>query len=207
MSRFHGLTQANPERKKVATAVTDGCESIKWQVRSCKSCRAAKSLQRFRALRSMCWGMKPHYLFSLALQLNELDNAVNRAAEQPQRFGLTPEEIASRRKWIGHTRKQVCSVSNRQLPERCTYHILAWYRIRMAHRIRTTPQATFFSYQHSDVMGCCKLVCASLESLRNWGTMHDGVICFQMAYAWLLFMALSTCYKSPSPCTAMQNKF
>jgi hypothetical protein len=32
MSRFHGLTAANPERKTIAAAVTDGCESLKWQV-------------------------------------------------------------------------------------------------------------------------------------------------------------------------------
>ncbi|WIA35216.1 hypothetical protein OEZ86_003679 [Tetradesmus obliquus] len=70
MSRFHGLTAANPERKTIANIVTDGCESLKWQV-------------------------------------NELDAAVNRAAEQPQRFGLTPEEIASRRKWISSTRRQI----------------------------------------------------------------------------------------------------
>lgn len=41
------------------------------------------------------------------VQVNELDAAVNRAAEQPQRFGLTPEEISSRRKWITSTRRQV----------------------------------------------------------------------------------------------------
>lgn len=70
MSRFHGLTAANPERKTIGNIVTDGCESLKWQV-------------------------------------NELDAAVNRAAEQPQRFGLTPEEIASRRKWISSTRRQI----------------------------------------------------------------------------------------------------
>jgi hypothetical protein len=33
MSRFHGLTAANPERKTIATIVSDGCESLKWQVR------------------------------------------------------------------------------------------------------------------------------------------------------------------------------
>lgn len=43
-------------------------------------------------------------------QVNELDSAVNRAAEQPQRFGLTPEEISSRRKWITATRRQVSSL-------------------------------------------------------------------------------------------------
>jgi hypothetical protein len=32
MSRFHGLTAANPERKTIASIVTDGCESLKWQV-------------------------------------------------------------------------------------------------------------------------------------------------------------------------------
>lgn len=35
MSRFHGLTAANPERRTIANVVTDGCESLKWQVRSC----------------------------------------------------------------------------------------------------------------------------------------------------------------------------
>lgn len=44
----------------------------------------------------------------MSLQVNELDSAVNRAAEQPQRFGLTLEEISSRRKWITSTRRQVC---------------------------------------------------------------------------------------------------
>lgn len=43
----------------------------------------------------------------LPIQLNELDNAVDRASENPQRFNLTPEELASRRKWINNTRKQV----------------------------------------------------------------------------------------------------
>jgi hypothetical protein len=32
LSRFHGLTAANPERKTIASIVTDGCESLKWQV-------------------------------------------------------------------------------------------------------------------------------------------------------------------------------
>lgn len=41
MSRFHGLTAANPERKTIASAVTDGCESMKWQVR----CTFAKQLR------------------------------------------------------------------------------------------------------------------------------------------------------------------
>jgi hypothetical protein len=33
MSRFHGLTAPNPERKSIAAAVTEGCDSLKWQVR------------------------------------------------------------------------------------------------------------------------------------------------------------------------------
>lgn len=33
MSRFHGLTSANPERKTLATAVQAGCDDIAWQVR------------------------------------------------------------------------------------------------------------------------------------------------------------------------------
>jgi syntaxin 6 len=40
-------------------------------------------------------------------QLNELDNAVDRASENPTRFNLTPEELGSRRRWIGNTRRQV----------------------------------------------------------------------------------------------------
>jgi hypothetical protein len=32
MPRFHGLTAANPERRTIANVVTDGCESLKWQV-------------------------------------------------------------------------------------------------------------------------------------------------------------------------------
>jgi anti-sigma factor RsiW len=48
-----------------------------------------------------------HGFCTAFLQVNELDAAVNRAAEQPQRFGLTAEEIASRRKWISATRRQV----------------------------------------------------------------------------------------------------
>jgi hypothetical protein len=38
MSRFHGLTAANPERKTIANIVTDGCESLKWQVREVFAC-------------------------------------------------------------------------------------------------------------------------------------------------------------------------
>ena len=37
-------------------------------------------------------------------QVNELDSAVNRAAEQPQRFGLTPEELS---KEVGLEREDV----------------------------------------------------------------------------------------------------
>lgn len=40
-------------------------------------------------------------------QVKELEAAVDRAAEQPQRFNLTPDEIASRRKWIGTTKRQI----------------------------------------------------------------------------------------------------
>jgi syntaxin 6 len=115
MSRFHGLTQANPERKKVAIAVTDGCESIKWQVSLLLAKFDPGELWQWQRPRvctcKACKGKLKHvklYLLLFVMQLNELDNAVNRAAEQPQRFGLTPEEIASRRKWIGNTRKQVC---------------------------------------------------------------------------------------------------
>jgi syntaxin 6 len=32
MSRFHGLTATNPERKKVAADVEQGCDSLAWQV-------------------------------------------------------------------------------------------------------------------------------------------------------------------------------
>lgn len=70
MSRFHGLTAANPERKQIAASVKDGCDSLKWQ-------------------------------------LKELEAALDRAAQQPQRFNLTVEEIASRRKWISSTRRQI----------------------------------------------------------------------------------------------------
>lgn len=70
MSRFHGLTAANPERKKIAQSVEEGCDSLAWQ-------------------------------------LTELDTAVDRASENPQRFNLTPEEISSRRRWVANTRRQV----------------------------------------------------------------------------------------------------
>ncbi|GIL81703.1 hypothetical protein Vretimale_1343 [Volvox reticuliferus] len=70
MSRFHGLQATNPERKKIAQSVEEGCNSLAWQ-------------------------------------LNELDTAVDRASENPQRFNLTPEELSSRRRWISNTRRQV----------------------------------------------------------------------------------------------------
>ncbi|KAG2422428.1 hypothetical protein HXX76_016043 [Chlamydomonas incerta] len=70
MSRFHGLTATNPERKKIAQSVEEGCGSLSWQ-------------------------------------LNELDTAVDRASENPQRFNLTPEELSSRRRWITNTRRQL----------------------------------------------------------------------------------------------------
>ncbi|PNW82698.1 hypothetical protein CHLRE_06g290100v5 [Chlamydomonas reinhardtii] len=70
MSRFHGLTATNPERKKIAQTVEEGCGSLSWQ-------------------------------------LNELDTAVDRASENPQRFNLTPEELSSRRRWITNTRRQL----------------------------------------------------------------------------------------------------
>uniref|UniRef100_A0A7S0WJC1 t-SNARE coiled-coil homology domain-containing protein n=1 Tax=Chlamydomonas leiostraca TaxID=1034604 RepID=A0A7S0WJC1_9CHLO len=40
-------------------------------------------------------------------QLNELNSAVDVAAENPARFNLTSEELNSRRKWIDNTRRQV----------------------------------------------------------------------------------------------------
>ncbi len=36
MSRFHGLTASNPERKKVAAEVEHGVDSLRWQVRLAK---------------------------------------------------------------------------------------------------------------------------------------------------------------------------
>lgn len=70
MSRFHGLTASNPERKAIASAVDQGCDSVRWQ-------------------------------------LNELENAVNRAQENPQRFNLSVDELNGRRKWITNTRRQI----------------------------------------------------------------------------------------------------
>lgn len=70
MSRFHGLTAANPERKTLAHNVQSGCDSVAWQ-------------------------------------LTELDTAVDKASVDPAKFNLTTEELASRRKWINNTRRQV----------------------------------------------------------------------------------------------------
>ncbi|GBF87781.1 hypothetical protein Rsub_00492 [Raphidocelis subcapitata] len=75
MSRFHGLTAANPERKQLAANVRDGCDSLQWQ-------------------------------------LKELEAALDRAAEQPARFNLSQDEIASRRKWIAATRRQAEGMTN-----------------------------------------------------------------------------------------------
>lgn len=64
------------------------------------------ALTQHAVLRALCYA--PFRTCTLPhTQVNELDSAVNRAAEQPQRFGLTPEEISSRRKWITSTRRQV----------------------------------------------------------------------------------------------------
>jgi hypothetical protein len=41
MSRFHGLTAANPERKQIAASVREGCDSLKWQVGSAARHRTA----------------------------------------------------------------------------------------------------------------------------------------------------------------------
>jgi hypothetical protein len=49
------------------------------------------------------------------LQLNELSSAVDVAAENPARFNLTADEVASRRKWIENTRRQV-SMGHRHAP-------------------------------------------------------------------------------------------
>eukprot|EP00201_Polytomella_parva_P006085 CAMPEP_0175077422 /NCGR_PEP_ID=MMETSP0052_2-20121109/23386_1 /TAXON_ID=51329 ORGANISM="Polytomella parva, Strain SAG 63-3" /NCGR_SAMPLE_ID=MMETSP0052_2 /ASSEMBLY_ACC=CAM_ASM_000194 /LENGTH=202 /DNA_ID=CAMNT_0016346895 /DNA_START=113 /DNA_END=721 /DNA_ORIENTATION=+ len=43
----------------------------------------------------------------LNYQLRQLDIAVDKASENPERFNLTPEELASRRVWISTTRRQV----------------------------------------------------------------------------------------------------
>lgn len=123
MSRFHGLQAANPERKSIASTVQDGCESLKWQVRP----RTRQYTERYTLPCIHCvlifhqsqapshrWLHNLDVFLTLpccnsiaCLQLNELENAVNRAAEQPQRFNLTPEEITSRKKWVTTTRKQV----------------------------------------------------------------------------------------------------
>ncbi|MEW5304978.1 MAG: hypothetical protein WDW36_007550 [Sanguina aurantia] len=49
MSRFHGLTSANPERKVLAAAVQAGCDDIAWQVRELEGAveRASENPSRF----------------------------------------------------------------------------------------------------------------------------------------------------------------
>ncbi|KAG2497799.1 hypothetical protein HYH03_004070 [Edaphochlamys debaryana] len=49
MSRFHGLTATNPERKKIAQAVEEGCSSLSWQLNELDGAvtRASENLQRF----------------------------------------------------------------------------------------------------------------------------------------------------------------
>lgn len=70
MSRFHGLTATNPERKSIAQYVEQGCDSVRWQ-------------------------------------LNELDGAIRKAAENPGRFNITSEELNSRKKWLQAALRQI----------------------------------------------------------------------------------------------------
>lgn len=49
---------------------------------------------------------------SIIWQLNELNSAVDVAAENPARFNLTIEECNSRRRWIENTRRQVHGIKD-----------------------------------------------------------------------------------------------
>jgi len=114
MSRFHGLQASNPERKQIANTVKEGYESVRWQVGG----RPPGRPPAWRPIPRPPLACAPHRpapprpaprpaARRPPLQLKELDNAVNRAAENPQRFNLTVEEIGSRRKWITGTQRQV----------------------------------------------------------------------------------------------------
>jgi hypothetical protein len=140
MSRFHGLTATNPERKDIAKQVDTECNSIVWQVRRilCALCRAVAlwaSTCNLRVLLATCSQLRGGILsysrhaqrgagivwlqhkwerhalaavlvHTACLQLNELNSAVDVAAENPARFNLTSEELASRRRWIEGTQRQ-----------------------------------------------------------------------------------------------------
>ncbi len=98
MSRFHGLTGSNPERKEIARQVETECTSVLWQVQGscsllCTSCMP---------LASACIACA-----ECLVQLSELSSAVDVAAENPARFNLTAEELSSRRRWIEATQRQV----------------------------------------------------------------------------------------------------
>jgi len=54
-----------------------------------------------------CRQTTPNPLTLSPPQVKELEAAVDRAAEQPQRFNLSTEEVASRRKWVTGTRRAI----------------------------------------------------------------------------------------------------
>ena len=59
MSRFHGLTAANPERKQIAQSVRDGCDSLKWQVRArTRAARGAAAARAAGRWASASWGAR-----------------------------------------------------------------------------------------------------------------------------------------------------
>lgn len=73
-------------------------------------CQQATHAQLLKPFEQLCMTGYSRCL-AMMLQLDELMNAVERAAENPSKFNLTNEELSTRRRWVDSTRQQVLWVS------------------------------------------------------------------------------------------------
>lgn len=105
--RWQNASKGGAERRRLQPEIEDESKSIAWQV-PCTSFSATgifphESLEYSTVMHTivcLC-------LTAAALQVDEMEKAVDVAEKNMTRFGLTTQEIRSRRTWVHDTRKTV----------------------------------------------------------------------------------------------------
>ncbi len=126
--QWQNAGKGGPERKRLHGEVDEECRSISWQVilvflkhfkiqdNFSKPYRTAPQLkctcisiliEEPACSESTIYCQVPDISAKSFLQVDEMEKAVDVAESNMTRFGLTQQEVASRKKWVNKTRQQV----------------------------------------------------------------------------------------------------
>jgi hypothetical protein len=101
MSRFHGLTASNPERKTVGASVEAGCESLRWQLTELDAAvgRAAADPGRFNLTAQEIEGRR-RWVTNTRRQVDGMSEALKTALAAPPPPSADAKFVAANDKFL-----------------------------------------------------------------------------------------------------------